>query len=236
MKTMVDNAKIARMEKNIADLQAGGGGGSEQANWINYHVEIKAGGPVTIKDPVEIGNYTIYGRDLYSHNMFEIKSGGDITSGLSDPHNIYEKTFIYAPALYQFNVAKIDKTGEFVKFYGSTQLSNYNSQAVLRYGDTRSYYCFSDPNIITEGDYTLTVVYGLGKSDSPGSDGFVHISSDFNSAKIHMVVSTDTAGNKTIKMADGETGIVLKYTDGTPLESFYYLLLIDVQLSKGWTE
>ena len=51
------------------------GGSGDSANWINYHVEIKAGGPVTISDPVNIGTYDIFQYYSNSANAFSLTTG-----------------------------------------------------------------------------------------------------------------------------------------------------------------
>ena len=82
------------------------------------------------------------------------------------------------------------------------------------------------------GDYTLTVTYGIG-SNSLGEDGLYHITSDLNNTKFHMIVEEDSAGNKTIKGAEGVNGMIHEYIPA--LGSSYELYLVDVQLAPGWT-
>lgn len=213
------------------------GGSGDQANWINYHVEIKAGGPVTIKDPINIEDYTIYGRALGAYNMFRLRGASTASSGLKNPHTIESTSYFSNPAMYSFGVIKLDKTGEIIKQYGNEVVNNYYKQVVLDYGESgsRALYDFKNPAIITDGDYTLTVIYGVAPNNSSGNDGFMHITSDLNSAKIHMVVSTNETGQKSIKMAEGETGLVMQYVDGTELGDQWYIYLLDVQLTPGWT-
>lgn len=69
-----------------------------------------------------------------------------------------------------------------------------------------------------------------------GVDGLLHITSDLNVAKFHMIVSEDSSGNKTIKAADGETGLIMQYMSGTELGKSWYVFLVDAKLSEGWTE
>ena len=83
------------------------------------------------------------------------------------------------------------------------------------------------------GDYTLTVTYGIG-SDNLGADGIYHITSDLNNTKFHMIVEENTAGNKTIKGAEGVNGMIHEYIPA--LGSSYSLYLVDVQLAPGWTD
>lgn len=237
MKTMIDNARVAQIEKDIKDLQAGGGGGSEGGNWFNYHIEIKAGGPVTIKDPVGIiGNYTIYQNPTATANMFKLETTKTGTTNLNNAHNIDATPHLDTPAMCQYNVVKLEKTGEIVKYYGKDVLTPDYTNLIINYVSTTSKYEFSNPSLITDGDYTLTVVYGMGTDKNYDEHGFQHVVSTLNSGKIHMIVSTDTSGNKTIKAADGETGVLLQYTAGTELGQYWYVYLIDVQIAPGWTE
>lgn len=232
MKTMVDNEKIARMEKNIYDLQTGGGGGgSEQGNFINYHVEIKAGGPVTINSAIEddglvLGSYS--GSSKNNTNLF-----GFVNDVPIKEVELYNKNLVHFPAfpsrlaaIDTFDNNKIITLGSAV--YCDSSNSNQNVYLSFGYSIKAS---ISNYDNLELGDYTLEYTYAF-CNNSIGYNYTLKITSPKNVGKIHMVVFNNN-GKKSIKFADGETGLVYTYLSQT---GDVVLGLIDCKLIKGWTE
>ena len=210
------------------------GGSGDSANWINYHVEIKAGGPVTISDPVNIGTYDIFQYYSNSANAFSLTTG-EIPSesyNIGKSCTINKEPKAYTPALLFNYFAKVDKLNKIIRFYTTANINSSAKNAFIYYRSNNFKWSFKNPSLIMPGDYTLTVTYGIG-SDNVGEDGLYHITSDLNNTKFHMIVEEDTAGNKTIKGAEGVNGMIHEYIPS--LGSYYVLYLVDVQLAPGWT-
>lgn len=212
-----------------------GSGSDDSANWINYHIEIKAGGPVTIKDQIDIGTYDIFQWQAYNSNAFNITTG---SAAPGDSYNIRKScqigkdSRIYSPALTFNYFAKFDKQDKILRIYKSVPINSSSVKAWINYSVSSFKWYFKNPSLITAGDYTLTVTYGIGSSNID-TDGLYHITSDLNNTKIHMIVEEDSNGNKTIKGAEGENGLIYEYVN---LGYSYELYLVDVQLTPGWTE
>lgn len=229
------SSSILKMLLALENGGANGGGGSgDSANWINYHIEIKAGGPVTIKDPIDFRDYDIFQLYIDAGNAFDIVASSTApgnSDNISKSCEISKDSKVYSPALSINYFAKVDKQNKIIRIYNRKSISS-DKNVWLKYKNTYFKWCFKNSSLIMPGDYTLTVTYGIG-IDNIGIDGLYHITSDLNNTKIHMIVEEDTAGNKTIKGAEGENGLIHEYVPA--LGNSYYLYLVDVQLAPGWT-
>ena len=218
-----------------------GGSSEDQANWLNYHVEFKAGGPISIRPSIEdnglfLGSYgTGSSSGIYKIYYYTNKEKEKITS----PRSFYNTNAVNS-SLFNNKRFAIDTkdNNKIIEINDFLSVSSSNPNVYLRYTSEYNYPYFGISNIdaLENGDYTLNYVYALGTGD--GDYSTLKITSEKNVGKIHMVVEDNTIEPSSsqyrhqLRAADGETGLLYQYLEGVDNTFF----LISVQLVKGWTE